>query len=643
MPMTELRPAVIDVRPRGARGPQGADGAPGDQVSYETRLMASASTIAGAVTHLRTAGFAVRSSGASLYVKRATEPTDIGKFQSADGAWWEMAETDPNVLHFGAASDGTTDDSDAVEDANSYGYFRLTKGITRVTRDMTIDAELHILGRAKLRVDACAVTITGKFKGNLSAVFDCINGGTVSLPYELEGRPEWWGCVANNSGVAAANLVAINACKVACPVTLLKPADYWISDTLNWDTSFRSLIGYGMNFTATNSVTRLIIISGTKGVCMAGTVTYPPGGVNFFVRDIVVANIDFTRSIVPVPPAEGAEASGANGLFVSNVLFGHFRHIKASEHSIGFTVQHAVRSQFNDCVAFRSFAGSSPTNDFFWGWFCNGGDAGGTPMYGNASVQFDRCGTSVGGAPGLSQSIGFLSTAAMNDLFIEKFEVAQVDHGMYFDNAGAPVNGAGSIDLSILNPILDQCKNGITFVNLGYYSTVTVTNPYVGLSSGSVGKAISFNGCAGTNTVVDGQLVGFGDTSNNFGISIINSNGVTTRDNKLKGFKKPYEASGATGCKMSDLIDNPVQVAAQAAVKLTNCDRMKIAPQIKSLSAVFARGIDLIGTGNSNCEIDVSMVEPTAIGGAGNKLFINNAAIVATGLSGSNLVQGVLT
>src|SRR5690606_16326589 len=40
--------------------------------------------------------------GAALYKKVDDEPGHAGKFQSADGAWWELAEQIPNVCMFGA-------------------------------------------------------------------------------------------------------------------------------------------------------------------------------------------------------------------------------------------------------------------------------------------------------------------------------------------------------------------------------------------------------------------------------------------------------------------------------------------------------------------------------------------------------------
>jgi hypothetical protein len=52
--------------------------------------------------------------GGAFYKKVAVEPTHAGKFQSADGAWWEIAETTVRPQMFGAVADGTGDQSAAL-------------------------------------------------------------------------------------------------------------------------------------------------------------------------------------------------------------------------------------------------------------------------------------------------------------------------------------------------------------------------------------------------------------------------------------------------------------------------------------------------------------------------------------------------
>jgi hypothetical protein len=94
-------------------GPPGAPGLPGPPgtgttIDYESALLASAAVVPAAQKMLRTGGYMVAGDGgAALYAKVGSPPSHNGKFQSADGAWWELAETSPNELMFGAVASST--------------------------------------------------------------------------------------------------------------------------------------------------------------------------------------------------------------------------------------------------------------------------------------------------------------------------------------------------------------------------------------------------------------------------------------------------------------------------------------------------------------------------------------------------------
>jgi hypothetical protein len=64
--------------------------------------------------------------GAACYKRVASEPGHAGKIQSADGAWWELAEPRPTPQMFGALADGSNDDLEAI---NRCGQFVNVKGL----------------------------------------------------------------------------------------------------------------------------------------------------------------------------------------------------------------------------------------------------------------------------------------------------------------------------------------------------------------------------------------------------------------------------------------------------------------------------------------------------------------------------------
>src|SRR5690606_14539359 len=73
------------------------------------------------VQFVETAGYSsVGDGGGALYKKVSSEPSHPGKFQSADGAWWELVNRDVVVENFGAAGNGIADDAPAFRACRDY-------------------------------------------------------------------------------------------------------------------------------------------------------------------------------------------------------------------------------------------------------------------------------------------------------------------------------------------------------------------------------------------------------------------------------------------------------------------------------------------------------------------------------------------
>lgn len=117
----QLRVQTSGRGPRGPAGDPGQPGAPGDEINFPTVASAVAATIDPAVIFLRTAGFyAAGDGGCALYRRVLSEPAHGGKFHSADGAWWELAEAKPTMLQFGGKDDASNNNDAAYAAAESY-------------------------------------------------------------------------------------------------------------------------------------------------------------------------------------------------------------------------------------------------------------------------------------------------------------------------------------------------------------------------------------------------------------------------------------------------------------------------------------------------------------------------------------------
>lgn len=128
----------------------------------DSRATAILATFAPTVEWVRTAGHAsAGDGGGALYRRVLSQPSHAGKFQSADGAWWEIdMRNGVNVLQFGAKGDGTGNDAPFIQnsiDAMSTvggdviiprGVYLLASGISVVqkTSDWHDTKRVNLLG-----------------------------------------------------------------------------------------------------------------------------------------------------------------------------------------------------------------------------------------------------------------------------------------------------------------------------------------------------------------------------------------------------------------------------------------------------------------------------------------------------------------
>ncbi len=113
-------------------------------------------TIPAGINHFHVAGYyAAGDGGGALYVKVDDEPTHAGKFQTADGAWWRLAERRRTPEMFGAVGTGLVSDVSALQNAlNSFG---ILGGIVYADNDYLIDADLTIPNNVELRLPTSVV------------------------------------------------------------------------------------------------------------------------------------------------------------------------------------------------------------------------------------------------------------------------------------------------------------------------------------------------------------------------------------------------------------------------------------------------------------------------------------------------------
>jgi hypothetical protein len=120
---------------------------------HDSKAALEAATVPAGIPLLFLRSYAVAGDGGAANYKRvASEPMHAGKIQSADGAWWEIAEPVHNVRMFGATGDGSTDDTTAINNAveaaalRSVGRVHIPAGVYIISSGIGGESNLSLTG-----------------------------------------------------------------------------------------------------------------------------------------------------------------------------------------------------------------------------------------------------------------------------------------------------------------------------------------------------------------------------------------------------------------------------------------------------------------------------------------------------------------
>ncbi len=519
----------------------------------------------------------------------------------------------------------------------------LPAGVYGVDQDLTVSADLLLLPGARIAVAAGrTLTLTGDFQAPAAAVF--VGAGRVDLngARALVARAEWWGAVANDPAVDC--LAPLAAAIAAHGCVVLAPGDYHLSRTLTITMSNRRLEGSSGQRGGAATVSRLVLTRADGDVVQVGA-DRNPGAIGQFVTGVALRSLELARSVAP--RAGGAvERGGPAGLRVQYALACQFDDLTAPEHATGYVLRAVVRSFLRNCSAYRSRPGKGDT---FVGFLFDGsadfGLAGG-----NASLYVDACVASTGGDHGLARSIGAYLPGAFSDIYLTRFEMAQMTDGIVVDGLARAGDSqrvrTGNVNLHIILPILDAVAHaGLTLQHLSDYAAVEVIDPYVAPLPGSL-ASIAISDGGGMVTITGGQLLGWYDADhggNAVGLHAVNASGVTVRGLKLLGHRRPVGLTNCRGMDIDVTINNPHQAASQAAVQLAGCDRVAVRARVSGAANAFPQGVRLDGAANQHVAIDVTGIDPAAIaGGAANRLVWGTTPVRAAGAFGTNLASGTM-
>lgn len=466
---------------------------------------------------------------------------------------------------------------------------------------------------------------------------------TINPAFTSTGFPEWWGAVANTG---ADCLAGMQSCIAACPITQLQAADYYVSTSLIVTMSRRTIQGVHGQFGAVgDGATRIVVYGGSAHTLI---VQGPNSTIGNYITQFYLRDVELTRTEAPVPVAAGNEASSPSGLWMKWCIFSYIDRVRCSEHQVGFSLQGTVQTHLSNTYSIRSLAGTGihTANDTWWGYWLNGSNDIGAAG-GNASTYL----TDIGGgnaSTALVSSVGLRLDHGFVDTFVLRPEFACCTDGIKITGSapdGPTLQKTGNVDLRIVDAVIDGfLSTGITIAQTSGWSSIDISGGYAApAGTGSPIACIYAPSCAGMINISHFQGVCWPGSTNIFGLYATDSAGITCRDNQWLDSQRPVALVNCTQCAVSDQIRNMGQNAAEGAVYLSGCSRCVIAPSVSASTTYFPKGIEMAGSANAYCELNLSGIAPSSIsGGSANKLVSNGVQITSAGAFGTNLATGVM-
>lgn len=547
---------------------------------------------------------------------------------------------------YGATGNGTTNDAANLLTANNAAFSAnkplvIAPGNYNLGTSITFTANVYFLPGAKFTVPN-AVTLA--FSGTLEApatqqIFSTSGSGlvTVNPVNNPVGYPEWWGAKSNAPATDCS--IGINACIVACGITRLQLADYYLaagnSVLLQIQNKKLSGLGFYEDNTA-GTVTRLIMSDGVTAVVVMGP-SVPPGSINDYLKGITIEDFCVSRSVVPVI------SGNCLGVVDRWTLYSQKNNIKSEESMVGFYIENVVQSHCDKLWAFRSTAGSGGGTDSFIGYQLNGSVSIGSG--GNASLYMTDCLAGVGGPAPTSTSTGYLLQGSCADTFITRPETSGMGIGMDIAIGTSTSPNFVGVDCQITNPILDSCPVvPLRFNGTTEYGTITILGGYGALaSSGSNIACIDFVNSKASVNLVGFQCIMGTSQAGTVGISATNSANITSSCVITECSGEAIILNTVSDSRFDDTIVNyGTGGSPGGAVRGTTVSRCKFNNSVKGTANLWAIGYNMLGSANNYNEWNCTGLNSVVVN---TKLILNGVTITVQGVPTTNttdFVSGVL-
>jgi hypothetical protein len=415
-------------------------------------------------------------------------------------------------------------------------------------------------------------------------------------------------------------------------------ADYFSTETIKMQLPHRELCGVGYSYAdTTDQVTRILVTSGSLDVMLVGP-DAEPASINDFQKQNAVRNLYVARSAAPVI------SSTCSGITVQYTLYAQLENVKSSESIYGFEFYGTVYTILEKCQSVRVTNGAGAGTDLWYGYYINGfadiGAAGG-----NASLYLNYCTAGCNNATlAAAGSTGFYANNAFTDVFMESPETVFCTTSIVVLGNASELGVSANVNFQIKNPISDQFYDyGIFIKEANTFGSVSISGGYYGPQNNAL-ACVYIQDTKASVRIDGGQFVMNG-TATAFGITLNNvSNAIIDKPQILESRTSGVNAIDAVSCYIAPFCKNHYQPLGNTIEFSGACNANYLAPFVNGNVNVATLGVKFVGTTNERNEINCTGLNSSAIsGGSANKLTINGVQITSTGLTGTNLVSGVMT
>jgi hypothetical protein len=220
-------------------------------------------------------------------------------FMSANGRGFRL-DLEQGIIPqmLGAHADGIIDCRAIIAATDALGPFELPLGDYLIGSSITISSEVNFLPSSRLIIPTgVTVTFSSEISAGIEQIFVCTGTGAVvfNRTKTAFGYLEWWGAKADQSGYCDA---AWTAAHLALSRVHGQPGNYLFLTTPKIPGPHMGFIGSGRKYTSTTNHATRLLVDGTQNCIQIGPDTFA-GSFNAMPQDIEARDFFVGRTAAP--------------------------------------------------------------------------------------------------------------------------------------------------------------------------------------------------------------------------------------------------------------------------------------------------------------------------------------------------------